>query len=120
MDGCIRHTFERAEDNCRTCGLSFCGECLVYSFGPKRPPYCIPCAIAASGVRSTAGNPPASRRQLRAAAKERKARRRAGDEPVSEALATAMTEEPAPPTREETAVAPDLDASWLPTTASAG
>src|SRR5438045_7854000 len=59
MDRCVRHPFELAEDGCARCGLLFCGECLVYSFGPKKPPFCIPCAVAAAGVRSTAGSRPA-------------------------------------------------------------
>jgi hypothetical protein len=55
---CTKHQFEGAEDVCRTCGWDFCGECLVYSFGPNKPPYCLSCALAASGVRTTAGNAP--------------------------------------------------------------
>jgi hypothetical protein len=55
---CAKHQFEPAEDVCRTCGWDFCGECLVYAFGPNKPPYCLSCALAASGVRSGAGNPP--------------------------------------------------------------
>jgi hypothetical protein len=117
LDTCCKHLFERAEDSCRACGHGFCGDCLVYAMGPKRPPYCIGCAIAAAGVRSTAGNRPASRRELRAAAKERKSRRRKGggeSRQVAEALASAIAEEPAPPTLEETAVAPDAHVSWAP------
>jgi hypothetical protein len=55
---CAKHQFEPAEDVCRTCGWDFCGECLVYAFGPNKPPYCLSCALAASGVRSGAANPP--------------------------------------------------------------
>jgi hypothetical protein len=112
---CCKHPFERAEDSCRACASSFCGECLVYAFGPRRPPYCIGCAIAAAGVRSTAANPTASRRELRAAAKERRRdKRRRRDDQVSEALASAIAEEPAPPTREEAALAADVDLTWSP------
>jgi len=50
---CDKHLFEQAEDRCGSCGSEFCAECLVYSFGPKRPPFCIPCAVAAAGIRST-------------------------------------------------------------------
>jgi len=31
----------------------------VYSFGDKQPPFCIPCALSASGVRSNAARSPA-------------------------------------------------------------
>ncbi|HEX9995357.1 MAG TPA: hypothetical protein VGB14_20730 [Acidimicrobiales bacterium] len=117
LDTCTRHPFERAEDTCRSCGNGFCGDCLVYAFGPKRPPYCIGCAIAAAGVRSTAGNRPATRKELRAAAKERRARRRGkgGDHvQVAEALASAIAEEPVRPSIEETAIDPAGDHSWVP------
>lgn len=56
---CAKHLFEGAEDRCGKCGLEFCGECLVYAFGPKKPPLCIPCAVAAAGIRAAAGNRPA-------------------------------------------------------------
>lgn len=70
---CYRHGFELAEARCRNCGLSYCSECLVYSFGPNKPPYCISCALAAAGVRSSAAvNTNASKRELRKMEKERK------------------------------------------------
>ncbi len=56
---CARHQFEAGIDRCRECGHAFCGECLVYSFGERQPPFCIPCALAASGVRSNAARTPA-------------------------------------------------------------
>jgi hypothetical protein len=63
---CIRHSFELSENACRNCGNEFCRECLVYAFGPKKPPYCVPCALAASGVRSNAANRPImSKREIR-------------------------------------------------------
>jgi hypothetical protein len=81
---CDKHLFEAAEDRCGTCGYEFCGECLVYSFGAKKPPFCIPCAVAAAGIRSNAGiRPLATARELKAVRKERrsaerKARREGG------------------------------------------
>jgi hypothetical protein len=55
MDGrCDKHQFEVKEGTCRQCGGEFCGDCLVYSYGPKKPPYCVNCALSAAGVRSTA------------------------------------------------------------------
>jgi hypothetical protein len=56
---CARHQFEAAIDRCRQCGHPFCGECLVYSFGEKQPPFCVPCALSAAGVRSNAARPAA-------------------------------------------------------------
>src|SRR4051812_7997091 len=76
---CDKHLFEGAEDRCGKCGYEFCGECLVYAFGAKKPPYCIPCAVAAAGVRSSAGvRPIADARELKALRKERRRQRRAG------------------------------------------
>ncbi len=70
---CYRHGFELAEARCRNCGLSYCSECLVYSFGANKPPYCISCALAAAGVRSSAAvNTTASKRELRKMERERK------------------------------------------------
>jgi hypothetical protein len=81
---CDKHLFEGAEDRCGKCGYEFCGECLVYSFGPKKPPFCIPCAVAAAGIRTNAGiRPMADQRQLKQLKKERRsALRRAKREPV--------------------------------------
>lgn len=74
---CVRHQFEPAIDRCRQCGNAFCGECLVYSFGPKEAPFCVPCALAAAGVRSTAGRAPvASKREMRRREKEARQVRR--------------------------------------------
>lgn len=96
---CFRHGFEVAEARCRQCGLEFCNECLVYSFGPGKPPFCVPCALAAAGVRSNAGqSTQVPRRELRRIEKERKkaekAARRQGGAPA-----------PAPPGSEPAPVA---------------
>ena len=60
---CERHQFEIADGQCRTCGHPFCAECLVYSFGPSSPPFCISCALTAAGVRTTAAPGRARRRR---------------------------------------------------------
>jgi hypothetical protein len=86
---CDKHLFEAAEDRCGRCGYEFCGECLVYSFGAKRPPFCIPCAVAAAGIRSTAGGPAASGREMKALRRERRRQRRATGLVPPEALETA-------------------------------
>jgi hypothetical protein len=69
---CERHTFEVADGVCRSCRGSFCEDCLLYPFGPNDQPYCKPCAIAAGGIRSTAGN---TRREV---STPRKAKGRSG------------------------------------------
>lgn len=65
MDGrCERHSFEAAEGICQRCGGAYCHECLVYAFGADKPPFCVPCALSASGVRAGGGRAPkASRRE---------------------------------------------------------
>ncbi|MBK5223518.1 MAG: B-box zinc finger protein [Acidimicrobiia bacterium] len=55
MDGrCDKHQFEPMERICRSCGGEFCQDCLVYSHGHGKPPFCVSCALAAAGVRSSA------------------------------------------------------------------
>jgi hypothetical protein len=48
----MRHYEETVAGYCRTCGHPFCSRCLVYAFGPKKPPYCVGCALYASGIRT--------------------------------------------------------------------
>ena len=69
---CIQHQFEAAADLCRTCGYDYCTECLVYAFGHHQAPYCVACALTASGVRSNAARPTAlSRREIKRRMKAR-------------------------------------------------
>jgi hypothetical protein len=64
--GCIRHQFEKAVDRCRKCDEAFCAECLLYAFGESQPPFCMSCALAASGVRVKGARPTrVSRREVR-------------------------------------------------------
>jgi hypothetical protein len=53
---CDKHLFEQAAGMCRACRRPFCGDCLVYAHGPSKAPFCIPCALTAAGVRSTAAS----------------------------------------------------------------
>jgi hypothetical protein len=81
---CHVHNFEPAEARCRNCGSEFCNECLVYAFGPGKPPFCVSCALAAAGVRSNAGRQPTmSRREIRRLEKERRRAERRAPEPAS-------------------------------------
>ena len=75
---CDKHLFEAAEDRCGRCGFEFCGECLVYSFGLKKPPLCIPCAVVAAGIRSNAAPPMADARERKQLRKERRSTLRRG------------------------------------------
>lgn len=52
MDHCMRHYEEPYVAHCRVCNRPFCGRCLVFAFGPDKPPYCVGCALTASGVRN--------------------------------------------------------------------
>ena len=53
---CDKHLFEAASGMCRACRRPFCADCLVYAQGPNKAPFCIPCALTAAGVRSTAAS----------------------------------------------------------------
>jgi hypothetical protein len=87
---CIEHPHEPAEGLCRQCGAAHCGDCLVYPFGPTKPPYCVPCAVQASGLRANAGKrlmvvPKENKRRLK---EWRKARKRDLDAPPPDGVAT--------------------------------
>jgi hypothetical protein len=53
-DACTKHPFQRAENGCRACRNRFCPECLVYPHGGEKPPLCVPCALAAAGLKVAA------------------------------------------------------------------
>ena len=76
MESCEKHPHEPGVALCGRCGAPWCGTCLVYSFGPKKPPFCKGCAMYAGGVRSAA-RPPMPRRQLKALMKAQKAEAKA-------------------------------------------
>ncbi len=78
---CVRHQFELAQDICRGCGYEFCSECIVYAFGPDEPPFCVSCALTASGVRSNTGRPALPKREIRRRLKERHLLTGRGKEP---------------------------------------
>jgi hypothetical protein len=94
LNTCEKHSFELADGMCQRCGDWFCASCLVYAFGPKKPPLCISCAINAAGVRSTAGRVPrTSSRQIR---REMRARRRELAETQAAAVGAASSEVSSP------------------------
>ncbi len=87
---CQVHPYEVAEGLCRSCGGPFCADCLVYPFGPTKPPYCVPCAVTAAGVRRSARNPRVvvpkeTKRRLK---EWRKARKRDLQSPSPDGIAT--------------------------------
>jgi hypothetical protein len=46
---------------------------VIYPFGNRKPPYCLPCAVEAAGVRSGAGSGrPMSRRERKQLERERR------------------------------------------------
>ncbi|MCU0269703.1 MAG: hypothetical protein MUF83_13815 [Acidimicrobiales bacterium] len=47
---CTAHLDRIDTGTCRACGRECCDECLVFSYGRLRPPYCLRCALVASGV----------------------------------------------------------------------
>ena len=85
MTHCMRHYEEPVVAHCRTCARPYCSRCLVYSFGPDKPPFCVGCALNASGVRNknkpipvaTAAAPGPDRRAERAQRKAEKAEAKA-------------------------------------------
>lgn len=77
MHSCAKHPHERGAANCGRCGESWCNDCLIYSFGPKKPPFCISCAMFAGGVRTAATRPALPKRQLKALQKAAKAEAKA-------------------------------------------
>ena len=77
LDSCGKHPHEMGVALCRRCGGSWCSSCLVYAFGPKKPPFCMSCAMFAGGVRSTASRPAMNRKQLKLQEKAIKAEAKA-------------------------------------------
>jgi hypothetical protein len=81
----MRHYEEPVVAHCRTCARPYCSRCLVYSFGPDKPPFCVGCALNASGVRNkhkpvpvaAAAAPTVDRRAERAQRKLEKAEAKA-------------------------------------------
>jgi hypothetical protein len=90
LDSCNKHPHEMGVALCRRCGSAWCGSCLVYAFGPKKPPYCMSCAMVAGGVRSAASVPAMPRRQVKAQMRAIKAQAKA--EAKAQAKAAAQPE----------------------------
>ncbi len=108
---CMRHFEEPYVAHCRTCERPFCGRCLVFAFGPDKPPYCIGCALSASGVRNKGVKPVVAaapkvdkrderyrkREERRAAKADAKAAKEAAKAAAPAADAARSSNVPAPP-----------------------
>jgi hypothetical protein len=98
LDSCHKHPHEMGVTLCRRCGQSWCSTCLVYSYGPKKPPYCMSCAMVAGGVRTSATLPAMSRKQLKAQMRALKAETKA----ATKVATKAAEDEPQPHAETET------------------
>ncbi len=108
MDSCAKHPHERGVGLCRRCGEAWCSDCLIYSFGPKKPPFCMSCAMFAGGVRTAASRPALPKRELKALQKAAKA----------EAKAAAKASKDAEPESDDAAAAVEVAAARLAPTAA--
>jgi hypothetical protein len=77
MESCGKHPHEMGSAICRRCGGAWCRDCLVYAFGPKKPPFCMGCAMVAGGVRTASTRPPMPRKEMKARMKAAKAEAKA-------------------------------------------
>ena len=91
LDSCNKHPHERGIALCRRCGGAWCSTCLVYAFGPKKPPYCMGCAMVAGGVRTSGSLPAMPRKQLKAQMKALKAEAKAEAKAAARAVAEPET-----------------------------
>jgi hypothetical protein len=108
MESCAKHPHEMGEAICRRCGGAWCKDCLVYSFGPKKPPFCLTCAMVAGGVRSGAARPAMPKREMKARAKAAKAEAKA----AAKAAKQAEREEAETPLEPAAMTETDWSAPW--------
>lgn len=92
MTHCMRHYEEPVVAHCRTCERPYCSRCLVYSFGPEKPPFCVGCALNASGVRNKNKPVPVAAAAAPAPTVDRRAERaqRRAEKAEAKAMARAM------------------------------
>lgn len=108
MESCTKHPHEKGTALCQRCGMSWCSDCLVFPFGPKKPPMCVECAMFAGGVRSAAVRPAISKRELKARLKAVKAQAKAD----TKGDASGADEVAAPPAAEADEPATDWETPW--------
>lgn len=106
---CSRHPFEYSENVCSSCGVAYCHDCLVYPKGPNKKALCVQCAIAASGVRSSArAKPKASKREIRRRQKELRGEHQQQQSALGHIEAVAPSAPPPPPKRSRSAPPPPV------------
>lgn len=108
LSSCTKHPHEAAAGLCRRCGQGWCGTCLVFAHGPKKPAYCLGCAMVAGGVKSTGALPPMPKRQLKAQMKALKAEAKAEAKAAAKAAKAAKgapSDAPEEPAMEDAACA---------------
>ena len=93
LDSCQKHPHESGADLCSRCGRAWCSHCLVYAFGPKKPPYCMSCAMVAGGVRTESSIPAMPRKALKAQQKALRAEAKAEAKAAKEAARQEQVEE---------------------------
>ncbi len=79
MNQCAKHASAGVAGKCGQCAHAFCEDCLVFPFGPAKPPMCLGCAMSFAGVRHR--NALAPRKERRTTRFGRKAVT-AGDRPL--------------------------------------
>jgi hypothetical protein len=113
---CTKHPHEAATGLCRRCGHGWCSTCLVFAHGPKKPAYCMSCAMVAGGVKSSGALPAMPKRQLKAQMRAMKAEAKAEAKAAAKAAKDAKSapaEAPDAPVLEDAACSPtDWATPW--------
>ena len=112
---CTKHPHEAATGLCRRCGHGWCSSCLVFAHGPKKPAYCMSCAMVAGGVKSSGAMPAMPKRELKSKMRAIKAEAKAEAKAAAKAAKAAKgaTEVPEAPEVEDGAAAPtDWATPW--------
>lgn len=112
MDSCIKHPHEHGVSHCGRCGGSWCADCLVHAYGPKKAPLCMSCAMFAAGVRTHADRPALGRRELKALAKQAKAAAKGGEPSTAPAPSAPAPSAPAASDAVDDITAPDRPVDW--------
>jgi hypothetical protein len=112
MDSCAKHPHEKGVAICRRCGGAWCNDCLVYSFGERKPPFCMGCAMVAGGVRTAAMRPAMPKRELKALQKAAKAEAKAAAKAAKREAVPAPEEEQAVAMTPAPAPAADWETPW--------
>jgi hypothetical protein len=105
MESCAKHPHEKGVAICRRCGGAWCSDCLIYSFGERKPPFCMSCAMVAGGVRTSGTMAAMPRSMVRARMKAIKVEAKLQAKATRAAEAQAAAEEAEPKVQEHVATA---------------